>query len=212
MAQIELNHLEIYGFCDPAAGRAARASKRLARQSIVMGARDWLNRWFVLYAWAGRITPSDLFERILDKYEKYRPNRFGIEANGMQVLFGSLVRDEAKKRFGEIKLVPVYQPTNVVKEFRIRSGLEPVINAGRLFLLDKTNPLAVEIRGFPTAATKDLVDSLESMIRLAPKRPKDLTRDLESDNYASYLRNTGCPAHLIKQKLAEFKSQQLERS
>jgi hypothetical protein len=204
LTAIPLNSLELFGFCDPAAGKSARLKKKLARQSIIIGARDWLDRWFIVHAWAGRKTPSELMAEILSVYSIWKPRRFGIEANGMQVLFGELVRDEARRQFGEIRLVPVYQPTNVEKHFRIRSGLEPVINNGRLFLPNKTSPLAVEIRGFPTAATKDLVDSLESMIRLAPKRPKDAERDVEIDQYASYLRSTGCPSQMIAQKIAEY--------
>jgi hypothetical protein len=204
MIAIPLKNLELYGFCDPAAGKSARLKKNLARQSIVIAARDWLDRWFPVYAWAGRKTPSELMQEIISTYATWRPRRFGIEANGMQILFGELVRDEARRQFGDIPLVPVYQPTKVEKNFRIRSGLEPVINSGRLFISDKTSPLAVEIRGFPTAATKDLVDSLESVIRLAPKRPREIERDAEFDQYAAYLRSTGCPAHLIKQKLAEY--------
>ena len=81
MSQIEVAQLEKYAFADPAAGKDARTRnrKRRARQCIVVGARDWLMRWFWLYIWAGRLTTSDYKERILKVQEDHEPRRFGLE-------------------------------------------------------------------------------------------------------------------------------------
>jgi hypothetical protein len=204
LTEIAISTLEIYAFCDPASGKDAKIRRRRARQAIIVAGRDWLDRWFVLHAWAGTETPTQLLHRILDVYDKWRPRRFGIEANGMQVLFGSLVRDAGRERFGDIRIIPVYQSTHVEKTFRIRNELYPVISQGRLFLSDKTSALAIEIRGFPTAATKDLVDCLGTVVNLAPKRPEKLVKSAQMEQYASYLRNTGCPPHLIAEKLATY--------
>lgn len=209
---LSVSDLETYAYADPASGKDARSKKRRARQALVVAARDWLDRWFVLHSWAGHETASQFLERILSVYDEFRPRRLGIEANGMQVLFGSLVRAAAIERFGNIQILPIYQPTNVEKNFRIRNGLEPVIMQGRLFLSDKSSDLAVEIRGFPTAATKDLVDALESVIRMAPKRPKGQQRSEDVEQYASYLRSTGCPAHLIARKVQAYAISQTSRS
>lgn len=207
MISIPWKNLERYAFADPAAGKDARGKRRRARQAIVVAGRDWLDRWFVLEAWAGRLTATDFLERILTSYDQWKPRRFGIEANGMQVLFGSLVREEARRRFNDVRIVPIYQPTNVDKRFRIRTGLEPAINQGRIFLSDKTGDLAIEIQGFPTAETMDVVDALETVIRMSPKMPRMQERNEESDEYAKYLRQTGCPPHLIDRKVAEFEAQ-----
>jgi hypothetical protein len=88
--------------------------------------------------------------------KKFRPRRFGIEANGMQILFGSLVQDAAEERFGRIRMVPIYQPTNVEKHYRIRTGLEPVIDQGRLFVQDKTSPSPSKFAVFPLQQQKTL--------------------------------------------------------
>lgn len=203
--ELDLKYLEIYAFADLAAGKEARAKKRTARQVITVGARDWLDRWFFLYIWAGRETATDFKKRIIDAQEMYRPRIFGLEANGMQVLYGSLVREEAKLRCGSrVKMIPVYQPTNVDKDFRIRTGLEPLIAQGRLFLLPELTDAWIELRGFPTAATKDIVDAMETTVRLAPKRPRSATNDSEREQYAKYLRSTKLAPHLIERKLEEF--------
>lgn len=210
MQSLETKYLETYAFCDPAAGKDARNKKRRARQCIVVGMRDWLERWFFPYIWAGHLTASDFKDKILDTQETWEPRRFGIEANGMQVLFGSLVREEAKLRFGRIKIIPIYQPTNVEKNFRIRTGIEPVILQGRFFLQEGELEARAELQGFPTAQTKDIVDAMETcMSRVAPKRPRKRVEDTETEDYARYLRNSGMPGHLIKQELARFTTERI---
>lgn len=206
--EIDPKYLEIYSFADLAAGKDARSRSkhRKARQCIVVGGRDWLLRWFWLYIWAGRITTSDFKELILKVQEDYNPRIFGLEANGMQVLFGSLVRDEAKERFGRgIKMIPIYQPTNVEKTYRIRTGMEPIILQGRFFLPESDIEASTELQGFPTAATRDIVDAMETcMNRVAPKRLVKQADDNERDDYAAYLRNSGMLPHLIAQEMDKF--------
>lgn len=208
--EIESKYLEVYAFADLGAGKDAkrRNNKRQARQCIVVGARDWLDRWFFPFIWAGKETTSDFKKKILDTQEQFSPRIFGLEANGMQVLFGSLVREEAKIRFGNIKMIPVYQPTNVDKDYRIRTGIEPLILQGRLFLLAESTEAWVEIRGFPTAATKDIIDAIETCIRMAPKRPQRVQNSVEYEQYAKYLRSTRLPANVIVEKLEAFKQNQ----
>lgn len=209
MAQIPLDSLEYYAYADLAAGKEARGKKRTARQAIVVGGRDWLLRWYWLFIWAGKLTASDFKEKILTMQNDYNPRRFGLEANGMQVLFGSLVRDEAKDRFGATaKFVPIYQPTNVDKDYRIRTGIEPVILQGRFFMRRNEVEAMSELQGFPTAATKDIVDAMEAcMSRVAPKRVLKSTEDRELDDYAQYLRAIGVKGSDIEKEMMRFHSQ-----
>lgn len=202
---IPLENLEVYAYADLAAGKDARNKRRRARQSIVVGARDWLSRWFWLYIWAGRLTASSFKDKILDTQGEWNPRRFGLEANGMQVLFGNLVRDEARIRFGNIKMVSIYQPTNVEKTYRIRTGFEPVILQGRCFLQEKEIEARTEIAGFPTAATRDIIDAMETLVnRVAPKQHMEKVKDREEEEYAKYLRASGMAAHKIKDAMARF--------
>ena len=111
IAQTPVDNLEIYAYADLAAGKEARNKRRRSRQAIVVAGRDWLDRWFFLSIWACRETASQFKDRILGTQERWNPRRFGLEANGMQVLFGNLVREEARLRFGNVKMIPIYQPT-----------------------------------------------------------------------------------------------------
>lgn len=207
MQTIPLENLEVYAYADLAAGKDARTKRRRARQAIVVGGRDWLNRWFWLSIWAGRLTATQFKDLILDTQGVYSPRRFGLEANGMQVLFGNLVREEARIRFGHIKMFPVYQPTNVEKTYRIRTGFEPVILQGRCFLQEKEVEARTEIAGFPTASTRDIIDAMETLVsRVAPRQHVEQTKDHEEEEYAQYLRASGMPAHKIKDAMVHFKN------
>jgi len=206
---LEIDKLEKFAYADLAAGKETRNRHRTARQAIVVGARDWLNRWFWLHIWAGRLTASDFKDRIIQVQEQYAPRRFGLEANGMQVLFGSLVREEAKSRLGtHIRMSPIHVPTNVEKNYRIRTGLEPPILQGRMFIRESDIDARSELTGFPTAMTKDIIDAMEMcMNRVAPKHVAHTAKDTEKEEYARYLRNSGMPAHLIQRELLKFQHQ-----
>lgn len=206
MQRIELKYCELYAYADLAAGKDAKAKKHTARQTIVVGARDWLERWFWVYLWAGRLTTSQFKDRILLAQETFEPRKFGLEANGMQILFGSIVREEARLKFGKgVKIVPIYQPTNVDKNYRIRTGIEPVIIQGRFFLQSKEIDARAEITGFPTAHYKDIVDSMETcMNQVAPRRARKKGEDREAEEYAAYLRKSGMKGNEIQREMERF--------
>jgi hypothetical protein len=198
--------MEKYAFCDPASA-SGRLKKQRARQAIVVIGVDYLMRVFILYAWAGRLETSAFRDQIIDVYDKLRPKKFGIEANGMQVLFGDLVKTEARLRLGQVTFVPVQQPTKVEKDFRIRTTLEPVINSGRLFLLKKQTALYDELRGFPTAETKDMVDALASAINLIPRRFVGDQREDGIKELASFLRTSGLSPAAIEKRIGEVRQE-----
>ena len=199
---IELSDLKKYGFTDPASARG-RIRKIRARQAIVVIGVDTLHRIFVLYSWAGRLATSKYVDKILTMCENYQTKLFGIEANAMQSLFADLVRDKARDRAKRLAIVPVHQSTKVDKDFRIRSALEPVINGGRLLIHKKQTELESELRGFPTASTKDLVDCLASAVSLVPRRLPKRQQSDEVDTLAQYLRDSGAPAWYIEERVAE---------
>jgi len=202
--QIDITALEHYAFADLAAkGKGRVLKKQAARQAIIVIAADWLSlpRIFVRFAWAGKETTTDFRARILSTAEIYSPRRFGLESNGMQVLFGDLVRDKAKQDGILTRFVPIYQPTNVDKDYRIRTIIEPVINEGRLIIPASLLDLRTEIRGFPTAHRKDLIDALASAIALVPKRASAQDKNDEIEDLASYLRKMGKAPEVIEQRI-----------
>ena len=209
MTSIDLPLLDTYMFVDPAGKPKPgdRLKKGRSRQAIVVIHSDWLNRYFVRAAWAGRFPASKFTDKIISIYDQYKPRICGIEANAMQELYADMVIEKARAAFEKVSMYPVYQPTKVEKSWRIRNILEPVINEGRLFILDAMKDLEQELRGFPTAEHKDLVDALSSAIALVPRRAKQKQENEEIQETLRYLRETGAPPYYIEQRKRELEQE-----
>jgi len=200
---IPINQCTFYGFTDPAGKKHGTSAMQQARQAIVVIAVSPLLHIFVPFAWADKLPTTAYIRKLLQVHEQFKPKQFGIEANAMQSLFADVVRDTAKKELTKVTFMPVFQPTNIDKNFRIRTIMEPVINYGRLFVDSVLVELISELSGFPTAQRKDMVDCLASAIRLVPKRAEVVTNNEELANLAKYLRDTGAPAWYINQRMEE---------
>jgi hypothetical protein len=192
----------VAAFCDPAGGKRMELKRVRARSAIVVVGEDQLGRIFVLSTWADRASAHQLSERIFLTQELHRPRVFGIEANAMQALYGEMVAYEARRRAQRLPLFPVKQPTNVDKDWRIRTALQPVIGHDRLFVQDTQYELRAELTTFPMNPLKDLVDALASAVSLLRKPTAPAKRREDHDAYLAYLRQTGAPAWYIEQEAA----------
>lgn len=192
----------LYGFVDPAAGKADAAIRRVrARSAIIVVGGCQLGRIFVLHAWAARVPTDVLIDTMYTLHDQYRFKVLGVEANAMQSLFvDSIIRD-ARKCGKEIPFSPVFQPTNREKDFRIRSRLQPLFGAGKLFIPEEFKELRTEIENFPMHPTKDLVDALASAVSLMPVKAPRRAQDDEAIALAKYLRETGAPGHAVQDAL-----------
>ena len=203
--RLALDTLILYGFCDPAASPRKRQEAQLkrtrARSAVIIIGADALRRIFVLHAWADRCQSSVLTQKIIETAAAWPIRSFGIEANAMQSLYAESVQRDARLAGHALPLTPVLQPTGVDKDWRIRSTLQPVIAAGRLFLLPGHDELRAEITSFPSGSTKDLVDALASAVALVPPATARRDADDEAAALARYLRNSGAPPHYIEERM-----------
>ncbi len=200
MTRLPLDRLtDVVAFCDPAGNKSGHTLKRVrARAAIVVIGQDALSRIFVLHTWADRCSAGQLTERIFKTQADFKPRTFGVEANAMQALYGEMVAREARFKSLRIPLNPIKQPTNVDKDWRIRTALQPVIGAGRLFLQAHQYELKSELTTFPMATLKDLIDALASAVSLLRKvAPPQRARD-ETQQLLAYLRASGAPAWYIE--------------
>jgi len=201
----KIGDLDRYAFCDPAGGKRRQEIKRVrARSAIVTIAVDSPNqRVFVLNAWAERCSTDRLVEKIFELAQQYTPKLFGIEANAMQALFADTVIREARNKGLRIPLTAVNQPTNVEKEWRIRTTLQPMLVQGRIFLQKSQLELISELNSFPTGQTVDIVDALCSAVRMVPqKHSKQQVAD-EDASTMDYLRKTGAAASEIERRFPQ---------
>jgi predicted phage terminase large subunit-like protein len=205
--KVKLSDLpEKYFFADLASGKKSMAElKRVrARQAICGVAPYYFNKrryCFVIYAWAGRLSTPEFKKKLIDIHDKWQPTRFGLEANAMQSLFTDTVIDEVKRSGERVRFVAIDQPTKIDKDWRIRTALQEPIANHEVFLLHTQTELQTEVVGFPTAATKDVIDALASIFyHLLPKKrkPEAENKD-ETDALAEYMRLSGAtPAEIMR--------------
>jgi len=206
--------VDIVAAVDPAGAKKGTQLKRVsARAAIVVVGQDMLSRIFSLQAWAARIQTPEFIDKIIEVNSIWRPQRLGIEANAMQVLFGGAVEIIARLKGEHLPFEPIYQPTNVKKEWRIRTALQPVLVDGRLFLGPDQDELRAEITDHPNCTTFDLVDALATAIAMLPdRRAQYMDSNEELKQLAQYLRETGCPPHIITQRLNEERQRLVQLS
>lgn len=203
--KIELKDLTVYAFCDPAGERRNQVLKQIrARSAIVVVGVDALRRVVVLDAWAEKCTPERLVKKIEEVQQRYHPKIFGIEANAMQSLFASLVRAKFREAGIKAAITPVNQSTRIDKDYRIVLAIQPVLAQGRLIVHKSQMELITELRGFPTYATKDIVDALASVIALTPARTQSAIARDSATGLKKYLSRSGAPESYIRKKVAEL--------
>ena len=97
----------------------------------------------------------------------------------MQSLFADVVAAEAQKRLKRIPFVGISQSTKVDKDFRIRTAVEPVINHGRLFILEKNIDLAVIMinSGVPLESVYHLTRALSHVTNIGQRSMTYLKRE-----------------------------------
>lgn len=206
MISIPITSLAIYAFLDPAGSKKTVVKRVRANSAIVVIGveRTPLQRIFVLDAWRGRDSAPQLIDRVLAINDRWHPAQFGCEANAMQSLFADLVAHEAKRQKKTLPLVPIYQPTKVDKEWRVRDAVQPVVGHGRLFLLQSQVELISEITGFPLGEYRDMIDALASAIAMVPIQAPVVQRSADREALARYLRRIGKSSSDIEARLAKF--------
>lgn len=212
MKTYPLHRLHLYAFLDPAGGKKTALKKVRANSAIiVIGVEPTaLQRIFVLDAWRGRDSAPQLIQRVLDTNERWQPRQFGCEANAMQSLFTELVEHEAIRQEKHLPLVPVYQPTKIDKEWRVRDAVQPVVGHGRLFIQQSQVELISEITSFPLGEYRDMIDALASAIAMVPLQAPSVQQDAEREALARYLRRIGSTPTEIEARLAAFDAARVE--
>jgi hypothetical protein len=204
--------LDVICFTDPASGKRGEQLKRArARMAAVVVGQDVIGRIFVLHAWADRVTTPEYIEHLFQINDTWHPKRFGVEANGMQVTFGDTVQMIAQMRGKTIPFEPIWQPTNVTKEWRNRTRLQPALANGRLFLQENQHELKAELLGHPNYPTVDLVDALATAVDMLPSRShQNQARENDLGTLAQYLRESGAKPSYIQKRMQELRLEQEE--
>lgn len=193
-------------FIDPAASKT-KLKRTAANQAIVtVGAYDRFI--FVLEAWRGRLQTEQFHDKIIENARIYQPSRIGCEANAMQILFAEDIKLVARLKGIRLPVEPIYQNTKIEKPTRIRLGLQPIINFGRLFIDKQRHPeLIEEVIAHPGGRTVDLVDCLESACRMLPARaPEKVVSDTEQ-SLKAYLEKIGKNERFVEDRIKAWRDE-----
>jgi predicted phage terminase large subunit-like protein len=159
---------EIVSFADPASGRLASTGVARARTAIVTVGQSHEGHAFVIDAWADRVTTDAITDKIFEIQDRWKANRFGIEASAQQTLYVDAVIREANLRRKRIAIVPIAQPTTQTKEFRITTIVQKWLHNGLIYFNETLNDLMREMRDYPEGRTCDIVDALASALYMLP--------------------------------------------
>src|SRR5579863_211258 len=121
--------------CDPHGGHET-IQKTSARGAIVVVARDFLDRLWVLETFAARCTTDQLVERMFEMNDRWQPWQCRVESVTQQGLFVDMIRREGVLRRKKINIVPHPVSTRVNKEARIREILHLPWAEGRIIIRD----------------------------------------------------------------------------
>lgn len=189
-------------FCDPSGGRTV-VKKTKARSAIVVVTQDWIERIYLLFAWADHCSTDKLYDKIFWVHEIFGPNIFGFEANAMQGPFADGIRREARIKGVRLHLQDVWQPTNIQKPFRNRAALQKPFYDYRFRMQEDQVEAYHELATHPMNPLCDIVDAIASAVALLPKRTAAVQQDTDELVYARLLRRQGVTSREIEFKLAE---------
>lgn len=164
MATIRLvNMIDMVGFVDPASGKTSEVG---CQNAIVIVAQDSDGRAFVLDEYAERSHSDILNTAIFRMNRAWNCKRFGVEASAQQNLYYQALVREAAARRERIILVPVEQPTNQTKEWRITTTVQEWMHNGFLFVDPACKNVRRQLEVYPNSPQVDVVDALASALRM----------------------------------------------
>lgn len=126
--------------------------------AIVVSAQSPENQIFVLETWSRRVQPDAFVEMIFEIWQRWQPRVLGIEKAGQQTTafyFAKLTRD-----LGVYVNIQPLLHKNRKKDERIRKGLQPVVNTGRMFLRKAQTTLMHQFKFHPDLSNDDELDAL----------------------------------------------------
>jgi predicted phage terminase large subunit-like protein len=163
--QVEPVPLRITVTVDPAISQRRGAD----RSAIVVVGTDEMGRWYVLEAWADRVQPKALVDRLFDVAARWRPQVIGLEAVAYQQALRYWVQEEMLRRRHWLPIRELRPDYGQTKEMRIRA-LQPLYEAGQILHREGLVDLEMELVRFPRGQHDDLIDALAYHVHLVARQ------------------------------------------
>ena len=149
---------------DPATGKQTGDYSAI----VVVGKDKETGIYYVLDAFADKISDLKLIEKIIEKYQIYQPSKIVFETIAFQEIYKNQVMREASKRGIHLPIKPV--KSSVQKEVRIQK-LSPLIENGLIKLKENQKMLIDQLLEFPKGSHDDLPDALAFAISEFENKP-----------------------------------------
>lgn len=120
--------------CDPHAGGSKGKRFRGTRAAVITtGVDSKKGRVFILDTWIKRAPTNEIVDEILRQNEKWRPEVFSIEANGLQKMLKYWIDERVERDYRQSVPYDPYIPSGD-KEGELRiGGLQPLYRAGQIY-------------------------------------------------------------------------------
>lgn len=181
---VNLSQCDVVMAIDPA-GSERMASIKTSRSTIVLLARDSLNRHFILQVRAGYVATTTWFDwafALKDQFDELVRGTWVEQQAGFRSLT-SIIRGEEARRGKWLN----YMPVNALgdKVVTIRNILQPLLEKNLLFIENGCRTLVdEELRVFPASIKRDILDALKIAVKMSIKPDEDGMSEEESERLA----------------------------
>lgn len=154
--------------------------KRICNNVILTGAKDSRNHFYVARVDAGHYNPTQVIDLIAEHNRQF-DSKVYVEEVGYQVALAHFAKKQMETEGAthyDIGALPTDNRSGA-KDLRIQS-VQPVVKNGALHILKSMKQLRSEMEDYPYTATKDILDILGWLIRLA-RSPSNVAKQ-ETDN------------------------------
>lgn len=155
---IARQHYRMIGLVDPAFTDKSSDNKDACDSGIVIATSDHQRNMFVAHAEGSRLDPHELIRRIIELNDEYGVSTWYIEEVSAQKVLRYYLDYLASKEKRIISVLPI-KTGGRSKELRILS-LQPYFERGKVFLRSDQKKLIDQIKGFPLAHDRDILDAL----------------------------------------------------
>lgn len=155
--RIDLKDLMIFSYCDPHAGGDVKKRIGGTRAAVItVGVQPRTSRVFMLDCWVKRAPTNLIISEIVRQNEKWMPQFFSIEANGLQKMIKPWLEERiARENRPDIPYRPYIPKGPKDDERRIR-GLQPLFRAGQIWLQEGFHEFIGEYLAWPRGSNDSL--------------------------------------------------------
>lgn len=158
--RVNINGLHIMSFCDPHAGGSEHKRFGGSRAAVVTtGVQASTGRVYILDCWIRRAPTNLIISEIIRQNEKWLPETFHIEANGLQKMIRPWLTERVEREHRIDVPYRPYIPKGDKDGTRRIKGLQPLFRAAQIWMQEGFSELIGEYLAYPRG-TKDGLDCL----------------------------------------------------